>query len=51
MQDSHTSDMIFTVAQIIEWLSDNMALRPGTLIMTGNIQDTVGTRPMPSERA
>jgi len=34
-QDSNTSDMIFTCAQIIEWLSTDMTLRPGTVIMTG----------------
>jgi len=34
-QDSNTRDMIFTCAQCIEWLSDNMTLLPGTVIMTG----------------
>ncbi|GAB4456948.1 MAG: hypothetical protein OHK0029_15790 [Armatimonadaceae bacterium] len=35
VQDSHTSDMIFTVRQIISYLSEGMTLRPGTVILTG----------------
>lgn len=35
MQDGNTSDMIFTVAQLIEYLSTGMTLLPGTVIMTG----------------
>ncbi len=35
MQDAHTSDMIFSVAQIIAYLSDDMTLLPGTVILTG----------------
>lgn len=34
-QDSSTSDMIFTCAQQIAWLSNNMTLLPGTVILTG----------------
>jgi 2-keto-4-pentenoate hydratase/2-oxohepta-3-ene-1,7-dioic acid hydratase in catechol pathway len=34
-QDSNTSDMIFTIAQIVSHLSQFMALRPGDLICTG----------------
>eukprot|EP01064_Diplonema_japonicum_P006653 TRINITY_DN14498_c1_g2_i2.p1 TRINITY_DN14498_c1_g2~~TRINITY_DN14498_c1_g2_i2.p1 ORF type:complete len:296 (+),score=78.67 TRINITY_DN14498_c1_g2_i2:44-889(+) len=34
-QDSNTKDMIFTVAEIIEWLSTDMTLHPGTVVMTG----------------
>ncbi len=34
-QDSSTADMIFSVAQLIEFLSDGMTLLPGTVIMTG----------------
>jgi|TARA_B110000208_G_scaffold30453_1_gene40077 2-keto-4-pentenoate hydratase/2-oxohepta-3-ene-1,7-dioic acid hydratase in catechol pathway/L-rhamnose mutarotase len=34
-QDSNTSDMIFTVARIVEWLSTDMTLLPGTVILTG----------------
>lgn len=37
-QDSNTSDMIFSVAQIIEDLSRHMTLVPGDLIFTGSPQ-------------
>jgi 2-keto-4-pentenoate hydratase/2-oxohepta-3-ene-1,7-dioic acid hydratase in catechol pathway len=35
MQDGNTSDMIFSVAQLIEYLSSGMTLMPGTVILTG----------------
>ena len=35
MQDSNTSDMIFSVQQIIAYLSQGMTLLPGTVILTG----------------
>lgn len=35
MQDSGTSDMIFTVAQLISELSQDLTLRAGTVILTG----------------
>ncbi len=35
MQKSNTSDMIFPVAELIEFLSTDMTLLPGTIIMTG----------------
>ncbi|OQY60377.1 MAG: 5-carboxymethyl-2-hydroxymuconate isomerase [Desulfobacteraceae bacterium 4572_88] len=35
MQESNTSDMIFPVAELIEYLSSGMTLLPGTVIMTG----------------
>lgn len=35
MQDSHTSDMIFSVAQIVSFLSRDTTLRPGSVILTG----------------
>ena len=35
MQQSNTGDMIFNVAQIIEFLSGSTTLEPGTLILTG----------------
>jgi 2-keto-4-pentenoate hydratase/2-oxohepta-3-ene-1,7-dioic acid hydratase in catechol pathway len=35
MQDSLTSDMIFTCQQLIAHLSEVMVLRPGDLIITG----------------
>jgi len=34
-QDARTSDMIFTVASIIEWLSKGVTLEPGDIIATG----------------
>jgi len=38
MQDSNSSDMIFTVAQCIAWLSKDQTLLPGTVIITGTPQ-------------
>jgi 2-keto-4-pentenoate hydratase/2-oxohepta-3-ene-1,7-dioic acid hydratase in catechol pathway len=35
MQDSSTSDLIFSIAEIIEYLSRGMTLEPGDLIATG----------------
>ena len=35
MQDANTSDMIFSVAELIEYLSNGMTLLPGTVILTG----------------
>lgn len=35
MQSSHTSDMIFSVAEIIAFLSRDTTLLPGTVILTG----------------
>jgi 2-keto-4-pentenoate hydratase/2-oxohepta-3-ene-1,7-dioic acid hydratase in catechol pathway len=35
MQDSNTSDMIFSCRQIVSFLSRNMTLLPGTIILTG----------------
>ena len=35
MQDAHTSDMIFPVAELISYLSTDMTLLPGTVILTG----------------
>lgn len=35
MQDSNTSNLIFTIPQIISFLSQSMTLRPGDLIATG----------------
>src|SRR5699024_3801985 len=34
-QDSSTSDMIFSVGEIIEFLSNVMTLKPGDVILTG----------------
>ena len=35
VQDSNTSDMIFTVAEIVSYMSQFMELRPGDIIATG----------------
>lgn len=35
MQTGHTSDMIFSIAQLIAYLSQDTTLLPGTLILTG----------------
>eukprot|EP00946_MAST-07B_sp_MAST-7B-sp1_P001194 g1194.t1 len=35
MQNKSTNDMIFTVPEIIEWLSKDTTLLPGTVILTG----------------
>ncbi len=35
MQDGNTSDMIFSVAQLISFLSESTTLLPGTVILTG----------------
>ncbi len=35
MQEARTSAMIFDPAQVISWLSRQMTLKPGTLILTG----------------
>ena len=35
MQDANTSDMIFSVAELIEYLANGMTLLPGTVILTG----------------
>jgi len=34
-QDSSTSHMVFTCAELIEWVSRNMTLEPGDIISTG----------------
>ena len=35
MQESNTSDMIFTVPELVSYLSKNFTLLPGTVILTG----------------
>lgn len=47
-QDASTSDMIFTVATIIEWLSKGMTLEPGDIIATGT-PEGVGMGRTPQE--
>ncbi|SHF08580.1 2-keto-4-pentenoate hydratase/2-oxohepta-3-ene-1,7-dioic acid hydratase (catechol pathway) [Loktanella atrilutea] len=46
VQDSHTSDMIFSVRQIVSHLSQFMELRPGDIIATGTPSGVgMGMRP------
>lgn len=47
-QDARTSDMIFTVATIIEWLSQGLTLEPGDIIATGT-PEGVGMGRTPQE--
>ena len=47
-QDASTSDMIFTVATIIEWLSKGLTLEPGDIIATGT-PEGVGMGRSPQE--
>ncbi len=47
MQKGHTSDMIFSVARIIAYLSQSATLLPGTLILTGTPSGVGFTRKPP----
>ncbi len=47
MQKSNTSDMIFSVGQIISYLSESTTLLPGTLILTGTPSGVGFTRKPP----
>ena len=47
-QDARTSDMIFNVATIIEWLSKGLTLEPGDIIATGT-PEGVGMGRTPQE--
>jgi len=47
-QDSNTADMIFSCGQIIEWLSTDMTLRPGTVILTGTPSGVAAGRSPPN---
>jgi 2-keto-4-pentenoate hydratase/2-oxohepta-3-ene-1,7-dioic acid hydratase in catechol pathway len=47
MQDSSTSDMFFTVAEIVSDLSQSLTLLPGTIIMTGTPEGVGFTREPP----
>ena len=40
-QDSHTSDMIFTVAECISYISQYMTLKPGDVIATGTPEGVI----------
>jgi 2-keto-4-pentenoate hydratase/2-oxohepta-3-ene-1,7-dioic acid hydratase in catechol pathway len=46
-QDSSTKDMIFTVAEIVHYLSQFMVLRPGDVINTGTPQGVALGQPEP----
>ncbi len=47
LQDSNTSDMIFTIPQVIAYISQVMALEPGTVITTGTPQGVGSARQPP----
>jgi len=47
MQQSNTSDMILSVAHIIEFLSEGTTLLPGTVILTGTPEGVGFTRKPP----
>ncbi len=47
MQKSSTSDMIFSVAQIISYLSESTTLVPGTIVLTGTPSGVGFTRKPP----
>ncbi|GIW92879.1 MAG: hypothetical protein KatS3mg110_0920 [Pirellulaceae bacterium] len=47
MQDGHTSDMIFDVPALIEFLSGSTWLMPGTVILTGTPQGVGAARRPP----
>ena len=46
-QDSSTKDMIFTVAEVVHYLSQFMVLRPGDVINTGTPQGVALGQPEP----
>lgn len=48
-QDSNTSDMIFSVAQIISFISQHMTLVPGDLISTGTPEGVILGKPQPRQ--
>jgi|SRR5690625_1593740 len=45
-QNSSTADMIFSVEQIVSYISQYMTLKPGDLIMTGTPEGVILGRPM-----
>lgn len=47
MQDGHTSDMIFSVAEVVSYLSEDTTLLPGTVILTGTPAGVGYTRSPP----
>ena len=44
-QDAHTSDLILSVAQLVEWGSAFYTLHPGDVILTGTPQGVGPVRP------
>eukprot|EP01060_Flectonema_neradi_P010832 TRINITY_DN1791_c1_g1_i4.p1 TRINITY_DN1791_c1_g1~~TRINITY_DN1791_c1_g1_i4.p1 ORF type:complete len:305 (+),score=96.09 TRINITY_DN1791_c1_g1_i4:67-915(+) len=46
-QNSNTSDMIFPVREIISWMSKDMTLLPGTVVMTGTPEGVAAGMPEP----
>ncbi|MEO0453985.1 MAG: fumarylacetoacetate hydrolase family protein [Verrucomicrobiota bacterium] len=47
LQNSNTSDMIFSIAEVIEFLSGSTTLLPGTLVLTGTPEGVgMGREPM-----
>ena len=48
MQDSNTSDMIFSVAKVISYLSEMMTLMPGDVIATGTPEGVAAGRTPPN---
>jgi 2-keto-4-pentenoate hydratase/2-oxohepta-3-ene-1,7-dioic acid hydratase in catechol pathway len=47
LQNSNTSDMIFSISEVIEYLSESATLLPGTLILTGTPSGVGFTRTPP----
>ncbi|OWA37267.1 5-carboxymethyl-2-hydroxymuconate isomerase [Saccharibacillus sp. O16] len=45
VQDSHTSDMIFSCRELISFLSQHMKLRPGDVILTGTPEGVILGKP------
>lgn len=47
MQDSNTSDLIFSTRELVSYCSKNFTLHPGTIIMTGSPEGVGFTRKPP----
>ena len=47
-QSESTADMIFSCAEIISWLSNNMTLIPGQVILTGTPSGVAAGRTPPN---
>jgi 2-keto-4-pentenoate hydratase/2-oxohepta-3-ene-1,7-dioic acid hydratase in catechol pathway len=44
-QDAHTSDLLLSVAQLIEWSSSFYTLHPGDVLLTGTPQGVGPVKP------